>query len=186
MPKAAVLTKYGPPEVRPLERLTNLWPEPGPGQVRIRIKAAWVSSHRSEDPPRATSRPPFHFPLKQFSPFKASGVVDALGPSVSGVKEGDEVASLLPGTWGLRRIRARLLVDPQAAQRQLERCRRPARVSRSCCCAAPSKARDFTGARHSSYSAWPARSRNDRHPARHLPTRQGHRRRVAAGPRLAR
>jgi NADPH:quinone reductase-like Zn-dependent oxidoreductase len=32
--------------------------------------------------------------------FEAAGVVDALGPSVSGVREGDEVASLLPGLGG--------------------------------------------------------------------------------------
>jgi len=41
MPKAVVLTKYGPPDVL-VWRDVPL-PEPGPGQVRIRVKAAGVS-----------------------------------------------------------------------------------------------------------------------------------------------
>jgi NADPH:quinone reductase-like Zn-dependent oxidoreductase len=41
MPKAVVLTGYGPPDVL-VWRDVPL-PEPGPGQVRIRVKAAGVS-----------------------------------------------------------------------------------------------------------------------------------------------
>src|SRR5258708_24067891 len=41
MPKAVVLTSYGPPDVL-VWRDVPL-PEPGPGQVRIRVKAAGVS-----------------------------------------------------------------------------------------------------------------------------------------------
>src|SRR5437899_10587469 len=41
MPKAVVLTRYGPPDVL-VWRDVPL-PEPGPGQVRIRVKAARVS-----------------------------------------------------------------------------------------------------------------------------------------------
>ena len=41
MPKAIVLTTYGPPDV--LVWRDVALPEPGPGQVRIRVKAAGVS-----------------------------------------------------------------------------------------------------------------------------------------------
>ncbi len=41
MPKAVVLTRYGPPDV--LVWRDVALPEPGPGQVRIRVKAAGVS-----------------------------------------------------------------------------------------------------------------------------------------------
>jgi NADPH:quinone reductase-like Zn-dependent oxidoreductase len=97
MPKAVVLTKYGPPDVL-------LWSEvpirePGPGQVRIRIKAAGVSP---TDPKirRGDLQAAFPLPDRAVLGFEAAGVVDALGPSVSGVREGDEVASLLLGLGG--------------------------------------------------------------------------------------
>ncbi len=41
MAKAVVLTRYGPPDV--LVWRDVALPEPGPGQVRIRVKAAGVS-----------------------------------------------------------------------------------------------------------------------------------------------
>ena len=41
MPKAVVLTNYGPPDVLVWSDVPM--PEPGPGQVRIRVKAAGVS-----------------------------------------------------------------------------------------------------------------------------------------------
>jgi NADPH:quinone reductase-like Zn-dependent oxidoreductase len=74
-------------------------PEPGPGQVRIRIKAAGVSP---TDPKirRGDLEAVFPLPPDAVLGFEAAGVVDALGPSVSGVKEGDEVASLLLGLGG--------------------------------------------------------------------------------------
>jgi NADPH:quinone reductase-like Zn-dependent oxidoreductase len=90
MPKAVVLTQYGPPEVL-------IWsdvpmPEPGPGQVRIRIKAAGVSP---TDPKirRGDLAAVWRLPPNAVLGFEMAGVVDALGPSVSGVKEGDEVAT---------------------------------------------------------------------------------------------
>ncbi|HEY0693318.1 MAG TPA: NADP-dependent oxidoreductase [Kribbella sp.] len=90
MPKAVVLTRYGPPDVLVWSDVPM--PEPGPGQVRICVKAAGVSPTdpkiRRGDPGGAVLG------------FEAAGVVDALGPSVSGVQEGDEVASLLAGLGG--------------------------------------------------------------------------------------
>src|SRR5439155_13536173 len=74
-------------------------PEPGPGQVRIRIKAAGVSP---TDPKirRGDLKAVFPLPAGAVLGFEAAGVVDALGPSASGVREGDEVASLLLGLGG--------------------------------------------------------------------------------------
>ena len=97
MPKAVVLTQYGPPEV--LVWSLVAMPEPGAGQVRIRIKAAGVSP---TDPKirRGDLEAVFPLPPNAVLGFEAAGVVDALGPSVSGVKEGDEVASLLLGLGG--------------------------------------------------------------------------------------
>jgi NADPH:quinone reductase-like Zn-dependent oxidoreductase len=97
MPKAIVLTQYGPPDVLVWSDVPM--PEPGPGQVRIRIKAAGVSP---TDPKirRGDLEAVFPLPPNAVLGFEAAGVVDALGPSVSGVKEGDEVASLLLGLGG--------------------------------------------------------------------------------------
>ncbi len=97
MPKAVVLTKYGPPDVLVWSEVPM--PEPGPGQVRIRVKAAGVSP---TDPKirRGDLEAVFPLPAGAVLGFEAAGVVDALGPSVSGVQEGDEVASLLPGLGG--------------------------------------------------------------------------------------
>ena len=90
MPKAVVLTRYGPPEV--LVWRDVRMPEPGPGEVRLRIKAAGVSP---TDPKirRGDLQAVWRLPPDAILGFEMAGVVDALGPSVSGVKEGDEVAT---------------------------------------------------------------------------------------------
>src|SRR4051794_14021254 len=90
MPKAVVLTQYGPPDV--LVWTDVPMPEPGPGQVRIRVKAAGVSP---TDPKirRGDLKAVFPLPSNAVLGFEMAGVVEALGPSVSGVNEGDEVAS---------------------------------------------------------------------------------------------
>jgi NADPH:quinone reductase-like Zn-dependent oxidoreductase len=97
MPKAVVLTKYGPPDVLVWSDVPM--PEPGPGQVRIRVKAAGVSP---TDPKirRGDLEAAFPVPARAVLGFEVAGVVDALGPSVSGVREGDEVASLMLGLGG--------------------------------------------------------------------------------------
>ena len=97
MPKAVVLTNYGPPDV--LVWSDVAMPEPGPGQVRIRMKAAGVSP---TDPKirRGDLEAVFPLPARAVLGFEAAGVVDALGPSVSGAAEGDEVATLLPVLGG--------------------------------------------------------------------------------------
>ncbi|HLX87493.1 MAG TPA: NADP-dependent oxidoreductase, partial [Acidimicrobiales bacterium] len=96
MPKAILLTRYGPPDVLAWSEVPM--PEPGPGQVRIRVKAAGVGPTdlkiRSGDV-RFFAQPP-----DAVLGFEAAGIIDALGPSVSGIAAGDEVASLLPALGG--------------------------------------------------------------------------------------
>ena len=92
MPKAVLLTKYGDPDVLVWGDVPMY--DPGPGQVRIRVKAAGVSP---TDPKirRGDLEAIFPLPPDAVLGFEAAGVVDALGPSVSGVAQGDAVAALL-------------------------------------------------------------------------------------------
>jgi NADPH:quinone reductase-like Zn-dependent oxidoreductase len=97
MSKAVVLTKYGPPDVLTWRYVPM--PEPGPGQVRIRVMAAGVSP---TDPKIRRGDLKAVFPLQPDAVlgFEAAGVVDGLGPSVSAVQEGDQVACLLGDLGG--------------------------------------------------------------------------------------
>lgn len=97
MPKAVVITKYGPPDVLVWRDVPM--PEPGPQQVRIRVKCAGVSP---TDPKIRGGyvQAVFRLPPNPVLGFEASGVVDALGSSVNGVTKSDEVACLLPDLGG--------------------------------------------------------------------------------------
>ena len=77
MPKAVVLTQYGPPDVLVWSDVPM--PEPGPGQVRIRVKAAGVSP---TDPKirRGDLEAVFPLPPDAVLGFEAAGVVDAAWP----------------------------------------------------------------------------------------------------------
>ena len=68
-------------------------PSPGPGQVRVRVQAIGVN-HLDTWVRRGV--PGHTFPLPLIPGSDASGVIDALGPGVAGVKEGDAVV-VLPG-----------------------------------------------------------------------------------------
>ncbi|MEZ0115715.1 NADPH:quinone reductase-like Zn-dependent oxidoreductase [Catenulispora sp. EB89] len=97
MPYAAVLTGYGPPE-------TLVWsqvalPEPGPGQIRMRVHAAGVGPTDLKIR-RGDLRAVFPLPDPAVLGFEAAGTVDALGPGVTGVSVGDEVAAQLPALGG--------------------------------------------------------------------------------------
>ncbi|GAB3983729.1 NADP-dependent oxidoreductase [Plantactinospora veratri] len=86
--RAAGFTEYGGPEVLRLLELPT--PVPGPGQVRIRVKAAGVQPYdcaiRSGwTPPGVTGDLP-RVPGNEFA-----GIVDRLGPDVTGVDVGAEV-----------------------------------------------------------------------------------------------
>ena len=97
MPKSSVLTGYGPPAV--LVWKETAMPQPGAGQVRIRVRAAGVGPTDAKIR-RGDLQAVFPLPPDAVLGFEAAGAVDSLGPSVTGVKEGDEVAALLPSLGG--------------------------------------------------------------------------------------
>ena len=97
MPNAVVMSGYGPPEV--LRWAQVPLPEPGEGQIRIKVKAAGIS------PTDLAMRAGY---LKDAIPlppgavlgFEAAGTVDAAGPAVTGTSAGDAVTALLFGLGG--------------------------------------------------------------------------------------
>src|ERR1700758_4648847 len=92
MPNAVVLTGYGPPEVLQWAGVPR--PDPGDGQIRIKVKAAGIS------PTDLALRAGY---LKDAIPlppdvvlgFEAAGTVDAVGSGVTGTSAGDAVTALL-------------------------------------------------------------------------------------------
>ncbi|WP_405087462.1 NADP-dependent oxidoreductase [Microbispora sp. NBC_01389] len=88
MSRTVVFSAYGGPEVL---RVTDVEPgEPGPGEVRVHVRAAGVQPFdalfRSG---QARSYIPASFPQRLGNEF--AGVVDAVGEGVGGVAAGDEV-----------------------------------------------------------------------------------------------
>ncbi len=86
--KTMQFDEYGPPEVlRPAEAPDV---HPGPGQVRVRVRAAGINpvdwKIRS-----GVSRRAIPVALPHVPGMEAAGVVDELGPDVTGVALGDEV-----------------------------------------------------------------------------------------------
>jgi NADPH:quinone reductase-like Zn-dependent oxidoreductase len=92
MPNAIVMTGYGPPEV--LRWAEVPLPEPGQGQIRIKVKAAGISptdlAMRAGYLKDAIPLPP-----NTVLGFEAAGTVDAVGPGVTGASAGDDVTALL-------------------------------------------------------------------------------------------
>jgi NADPH:quinone reductase-like Zn-dependent oxidoreductase len=92
MPNAVVMTGYGPPEV--LRWAGVRLPDPGEGQVRIKVKAAGISptdlALRAGYLKTAIPLPP-----NAVLGYEAAGTVDAVGPGVTGTSVGDGVAALL-------------------------------------------------------------------------------------------
>jgi NADPH:quinone reductase-like Zn-dependent oxidoreductase len=97
MPNAVVMTGYGPPEV--LTWTGVPLPEPGQGQIRIKVKAAGISptdlALRAGYLQAAIPLPP-----GAVLGYEAAGTVDAVGPGVTGTAVGDGVAALLFGLGG--------------------------------------------------------------------------------------
>ena len=86
--RAAAFNEPGPPEVLELMELPD--PVPGPGEVRVRVKAAGVQPfdtgiRRGWAPPFVKIRSP------QIPGNELAGVVDALGPGVDLFEVGEEV-----------------------------------------------------------------------------------------------
>jgi enoyl reductase len=85
--RAAVFDRYGPPEVLRIAELSD--PAPGPGQVRIRVRAAGVQPFDVAVREGRLRRGPGHFPHQVGQEF--SGVVDLLGEGVTGPGPGTAV-----------------------------------------------------------------------------------------------
>ena len=96
MPNAIVMTGYGPPEV--LKWATVPLPEPGAGQIRIKVKAAGISP--TDLALRAGYLKAFPLPADAVLGFEAAGTVDAVGPGVTGTSIGDGVTALLLSLGG--------------------------------------------------------------------------------------
>ena len=94
---AIVVSKYGTPDVLTWEEVTD--PEPGPGQIRIKVRAAGVGPTdlhiRAGD-----LQIPFPLPTPGILGFEAAGTIDKLGDGVTGVSVGDDVAVILPKLGG--------------------------------------------------------------------------------------
>jgi NADPH:quinone reductase-like Zn-dependent oxidoreductase len=97
MPNAVVMTGYGSPEVLKWGEVAR--PEPGEGQIRIKVKAAGISP--TDLALRAGHlREAIPLPPNAVLGFEAAGTVDAVGPGVTGTPAGDDVTALLFGLGG--------------------------------------------------------------------------------------
>jgi NADPH:quinone reductase-like Zn-dependent oxidoreductase len=97
MPRAVLLTGYGPPEVlRPGEIEMG---DPGPAQIRVAVRFAGVGP---TDLAIRAGHLKDAFPVAPGAVlgFEAAGVVDAVGAAVRDVHAGDGVAVFLPGLGG--------------------------------------------------------------------------------------
>jgi NADPH:quinone reductase-like Zn-dependent oxidoreductase len=97
MPNAIVMTGYGPPDV--LNWAQVPLPEPGEGQIRIKVKAAGISPTDLEL--RAGYlKDAIPLPPDAVLGYEAAGTVDATGPGVTGTSVGDDVTALLLSLGG--------------------------------------------------------------------------------------
>ena len=96
MPNAIVMTGYGPPEV--LKWAGVPLPEPGSGQIRIKVKAAGISP--TDLALRAGYLKAIPLPADAVLGFEAAGTVDAVGPDVTGTSIGNAVTALLLSLGG--------------------------------------------------------------------------------------
>src|ERR1700751_4517410 len=91
MPNAIVMTGYGPPEV--LQWAPVALPEPGEGQIRIKLQAPGITP--TDLALRAGYLKEIPLPANAVLGFEAAGTVDAAGPGVTGTSIGDDVTALL-------------------------------------------------------------------------------------------
>ena len=84
--KAARISAFGPPSVIAIENVPR--PEPGSGQLLVRVKAAGVGPW---DALVREGKSALHQPLPLILGSELAGTVEAIGPEVSGFKLGDEV-----------------------------------------------------------------------------------------------
>ncbi len=104
--KAVLCKEFGPPEALVIETVPS--PEPGPGQVRLAVKACGVNF-----PDTLIIQNKYQFkPPLPFSPGgEVAGVVDAVGEGVTAVKVGDRVI----GSTGWGGFAEEVVVDQDKA-----------------------------------------------------------------------
>lgn len=96
MSKVVVATGFGGPEV--LAVIDEPTREPGDGEVRIAVRAVGVNPIDYKSYSGAFGRDPAQLPKRLGS--EASGIVEAVGPSVHGIAVGDQViAYRAPGAY---------------------------------------------------------------------------------------
>jgi NADPH:quinone reductase-like Zn-dependent oxidoreductase len=91
--RAVLLTRKGGPDA--LEVVERPLEEPGPGQVRVRVRATGVGA---TDLTMLSGAYPFAPKIPFVPGYEVAGVVDAVGPGVSGARVGQRVAALT--VWG--------------------------------------------------------------------------------------
>lgn len=111
MPNAAVMTGYGPPDV--LKWAEVPLPEPGDGQIRIRVRAAGVSP--TDLALRAGHLKAIPLPPDPVLGFEVAGTVDAVGSGVTGTTVGEDVAALLFGLGGYAEYAVASIWTPKPA-----------------------------------------------------------------------
>jgi len=94
--KAAVFHEFGGPEVLHIEEVPA--PEPKAGQLRIRVHA--VSVNQTLDVGLRRGESGLNVKLPMTPGLDPSGVVDAIGPEVTGFQIGDRVVGSLPPPVG--------------------------------------------------------------------------------------
>jgi NADPH2:quinone reductase len=111
MPRVVVFDQTGAPDV--LHVVDEPAPEPGPGEVRVKIEAAGVN--RLDQLMRSGAYPrPFRLPHARLG-CEGTGVIDALGPDVEGVGAGDPVIITAVPAMDLNGTYAEYTVVPAAS-----------------------------------------------------------------------
>jgi NADPH:quinone reductase-like Zn-dependent oxidoreductase len=93
--RAVVYSSFGEP-ASVLELADRPIPEPGPGEVRVKMKRAAIHNHDLWTIRGSYGRLP---PLPAIGGTEGAGVVEALGDGVTNVKVGQRVAGFGAGTW---------------------------------------------------------------------------------------
>jgi NADPH:quinone reductase-like Zn-dependent oxidoreductase len=101
--KAIVQERFGPPDVLRLAEVDR--PEPGPGQVLVRVRAAALNPydwHLLRGDPyvaRLMGAVGLTRPKSRVAGIDAAGEVEAVGSDVRGLRPGDEVLGFCPGSF---------------------------------------------------------------------------------------
>jgi NADPH:quinone reductase-like Zn-dependent oxidoreductase len=110
MSAVVVATDFGGPEVLAVIDEPN--PEPGPHEVRLAVRAVGVNPVDYKSYSGAYGTDPALLPKRLGS--EASGVVDAVGPDVTGIGVGDEVIAFrAPGAYAEHLVATEQAITPK-------------------------------------------------------------------------